>query len=166
MVAGDVADADAGKRATFFVWNYWDPAGAWDHKPDGSLKHWVGVHPNGGYYAVDVDGIVAAYERGLVFNKADIERLIATNRDFMWNKQIRGANFQRIDGGKPDARWAIRRACFGRPSCPTTTTCEKSLRPTTTRRVGAGFPRRPGTSPDLAASTKVEPIELAGEHRN
>ena len=29
----------------------------------------------------------------------DIARLIATNRDFMWNKQIKNAKFQRIDGG-------------------------------------------------------------------
>lgn len=35
---------------TYFVWNYWDPAGPWDCKADGSPKHWVGVHPNGGYY--------------------------------------------------------------------------------------------------------------------
>ena len=50
--------------------------------------------------------IVAAYEHGLVFTKEDIARLIATNRDFMWNKQIKNAKFQRIDGGKPDPRWA------------------------------------------------------------
>ena len=56
----------------FFVWNYWDPAGPWDYKPDGSPKHWVGVHPNGGYYAADVEGIVAAYEHGLVFGKEDL----------------------------------------------------------------------------------------------
>jgi hypothetical protein len=90
----------------FFVWNYWDPAGPWDYKPDGSPKHWVGVHPNGGYYAADVEGMVTAHENGLVFAKADLERLIATNRDFMWNQQVRGAKFQRIDGGKPDSRWA------------------------------------------------------------
>jgi hypothetical protein len=66
----------------------------------------VGVHPNGGYYAADLEGIVQAYEHGLVFTKADIDRLIATNRDFMWNKQIKGAKFQRIDGGEPDQRWA------------------------------------------------------------
>ena len=89
----------------FFVWNYWDPVGPWDYKPDGSPKHWVGVHPNGGYYAADVEGIVAAYEHGLVFGKEDIRRLIATNRDFMWNQQVKGARFQRIDGGKPDPRW-------------------------------------------------------------
>ncbi|MGO8703078.1 MAG: hypothetical protein ACLQVA_04605 [Candidatus Brocadiia bacterium] len=90
----------------YFVWDYWDPAGPWDHKADGSLKHWVGVHPNGGYYSADVAGIVAAYEHGLVFTKEDIARLIATNRDFMWNQQIKGAKFQRIDGEKPDPRWA------------------------------------------------------------
>jgi len=89
----------------YYVWNYWDPAGAWDYKGDGSTCHWVGVHPNGGYYAIDVEGIVAAYEHGIVFTKADIDRLVATNRDFMWNRQIQGAKFQRIDGGKPDQRW-------------------------------------------------------------
>jgi hypothetical protein len=90
----------------YFVWNYWDPAGPWDHKPDGSLKLWQGVHPNGGYYAIDVGGIVAAYEHGLVFTKADLDRLIATNRDFMWNHQVKNAKFRRIDGEKPDPRYA------------------------------------------------------------
>ena len=89
----------------YFVWNYWDPAGPWDYKPDGSPRHWVGVHPNGGYYAIDVEGIVAAFEHGLVFTRDDLNRLIATNRDFMWNQQISGAKFQRIDGGQPDPRW-------------------------------------------------------------
>ncbi|MGQ9699186.1 MAG: hypothetical protein ACUVRO_14475, partial [Armatimonadota bacterium] len=90
----------------YFVWNYWDPAGPWDYKPDGSAKHWIGVHPNGGYYAIDVHGIVTAYEHGLVFTKQDIDRLIATNRDFMWNGQVTGAKFGRIDGGPADPRWA------------------------------------------------------------
>ena len=89
----------------YFVWNYWDPAGPWDYKADGSLKHWVGVHPNGGYYGIDVEAIVTAFEHGLVFTKEDIQRLIATNRDFMWNQQVTGARFQRIDGGQPDPRW-------------------------------------------------------------
>ena len=93
-------------RGRYVVWNYWDAGGPWDTKPGGGLKHWVGVHPNGGYYAIDVEGIVQAYEHGLVFTRADIDRLIATNRDFMWNKQVRSAKFQRIDGGRPDKRWA------------------------------------------------------------
>ncbi len=89
----------------YFVWDYWDPAGPWDYKPDGRMRHWVGVHPNGGYYGIDLGGIVSAFEHGLVFTREDIQRLVATNRDFMWNQQIRGARFQRIDGGEPDARW-------------------------------------------------------------
>jgi hypothetical protein len=89
----------------YFVWNYWEPAGPWDYKADGSPKHWVGVHPNGGYYGIDVEGIVAAFEHGLVFTREDVDRLIATNRDYMWNQQVAGAKFQRIDGEEPDPRW-------------------------------------------------------------
>lgn len=89
----------------YFVWNYWEPAGPWDFKPDGSTKHWVGVHPNGGYYQIDIEGIVTAFEHDLVFNKDDLQRLVATNRDFMWNQQLTGAKFQRIDGGQSDPRW-------------------------------------------------------------
>jgi hypothetical protein len=89
----------------YFVWNYWDPAGPWDYKSDGSTRHWVGVHPNGGYYGIDVEGIVTAFEHGIVFTRGDIDRLIATNRDYMWNQQVNGAKFQRIDGGAPDPRW-------------------------------------------------------------
>jgi len=63
---------------TYEIWNYWQPAGPWDYKADGSTKHWVGVHPNGGYYDDDNEGIVDAYEHGLVFTDADIAHLIAT----------------------------------------------------------------------------------------
>jgi hypothetical protein len=89
----------------YFVWDYWDPAGAWDYRSDGSTKHWVGVHPNGGYYQMDVSAIVEAFEHRLVFKREEIDRLIATNRDFMWNKELQPARFQRIDGGEPDPRW-------------------------------------------------------------
>ncbi len=82
----------------YYVWNYWDVGVPWDKNPDGSIKHWVGVHPNGGYYADDLEGIVPAYEHGLVFTREDMARFIATNRDFMWNKEIKNAKFQRIDG--------------------------------------------------------------------
>ena len=46
--------------------SYWQPAGPWDYKPDGSPKHWIGVHPNPGYYQIDVTGIVEAYRHGIV----------------------------------------------------------------------------------------------------
>ena len=63
---------------TYEIWNYWQPAGPWDYKPDGSTKHWVGVHPNPGYYQIDVAAIVDAYQHGLVFSRRDIHRLVAT----------------------------------------------------------------------------------------
>jgi len=48
-----------------------------------------------------LEGIVPAYEHGLVFTPEDMARFIATNRDFMWNKEIKNAKFQRIDGRRP-----------------------------------------------------------------
>jgi hypothetical protein len=96
----------------YFVWNYWEPAGPWDFKPDGSPRHWVGVHPNGGYYNIDLESMAAAFEHGLVFTREDIDKLNATNRDFMWNHQIGAAKFQRIDGGQPDARWQETPGCL------------------------------------------------------
>jgi hypothetical protein len=62
---------------TYEIWNYWQPAGSWDYT-NGSPKHWVGVHPRGGYYEMDNRAIVAAYEHGLVFTKKEIDQLIAT----------------------------------------------------------------------------------------
>ncbi len=63
---------------TYRIWNYWEPAGAWDYRPSGAAKHWIGVHPNAGYYAIDVEAIVGAYEHGVVFTGDDIKRLIKT----------------------------------------------------------------------------------------
>ena len=40
------------ESGNYYVWNYWDPAGSWDYRPDGKTKHWLGVHPNGEYYAL------------------------------------------------------------------------------------------------------------------
>ena len=135
------------QEGKYFVWNYWDPAGPWDYKPDGSPKHWVGVHPNGGYYAVDVEGIAAAYEHGLVFDKEDLRRLIATNRDFMWNQQIQGAKFQRIDGGKPDPRWKGSPGVLWTALVPHDETLRRSSRQTTSRTIGADCRPRPGIWP-------------------
>ena len=89
----------------YFVWNYWEPAGPWDYAWPGIPAHWIGVHPNGGYYGIDVESIVAAYENGFVFTRADIDKLIRTNRDFMWNQNVEQASFRRIDGGPADERW-------------------------------------------------------------
>lgn len=87
----------------YLVWNYWDPAGPWDFPAGGEPRLWVGVHPSGGYYEMDVEGMITAFEHGLIFTKEDIRRLVATNRDFMWNHEMVGAKFQRIDGRLTEA---------------------------------------------------------------
>src|SRR5581483_9461098 len=69
------------KRAsdgTYEIWNYWEPAGSWDYRSYIIPKHWIGIHPNPGYYDIDVAAIVAAYEHHVVFNEEDINRLIET----------------------------------------------------------------------------------------
>jgi hypothetical protein len=63
---------------TYTIWNYWEPAGVWDYKSNGLPKHWIGVHPKAVYYDIDVEGIVVAYEHGLIFNRDDINRLVKT----------------------------------------------------------------------------------------
>ena len=63
---------------TYQIWNYWEPAGPWDYRPNGMPKLWIGVHPKPGYYDIDVEAIVAAYEHRLIFDADDIHRLIAT----------------------------------------------------------------------------------------
>jgi hypothetical protein len=63
---------------TYQIWNYWQPSGAWDYNVFGLPKHWIGIHPKDAYYDIDVEGIVAAFEHGVVFNEDDIKRLIAT----------------------------------------------------------------------------------------
>jgi hypothetical protein len=63
---------------TYEIWNYWQPAGAWDYKFLFVPKHWIGVHPKAGYYDIDVEAIVTAYEHGIIFNSEDIMRLART----------------------------------------------------------------------------------------
>ncbi len=78
---------------TYEIWNYWQPAGPWDYKADGSPKHWIGVHPHGGYYWVDTRAIVAAYEHGLIFTSEDVAHLVTTAK----------TSWMDGDGGNPAA---------------------------------------------------------------
>jgi hypothetical protein len=64
---------------TYRIWNYWQPAGAWDYKASGMPKHWIGIHPNPAYYDIDVEAIVAAYGHDVVFTREDVSRLISTS---------------------------------------------------------------------------------------
>ena len=93
-------------------------------------------------------GIVAAYEHGLVFTKEDIDRLIATNRDFMWNQAGPGRQVpaDRRRRARPAMGQVARRA-LGAPWRLTTRRCGRSSRPTT---IPAGWGGLSGTPEWLA----------------
>jgi len=63
---------------TYYIWNYWEPAGPWDYDWVGIPKHWIGVHPNSGYYDIDLEGIMTAYQHGIVFGADTVNHLIGT----------------------------------------------------------------------------------------
>ena len=102
VAADEVADAAARRRANTSSGTTGTRPGRGTTSPTVRRSTGSACTPTAATTRIDVEGIVTAYEHGLVFGKEDLERLIATNRDFMWNQQIQGAKFQRIDGGKPD----------------------------------------------------------------
>ena len=144
-----------GRRASIFVWNYWDPAGPWDYKPDGSPKHWVGVHPNGGYYAIDVEGIVTAYEHGLVFGKEDLAAADRHQPRFHVEPADPGRQVpaDRRRQARPALEGLARRALDG-PGAPRRH-CGRCSRRTTSRTVGAVWRRRRGILPCISASSTM-----------
>ena len=94
-------------------WNYRDYSGPWDYDPnetqptrrgasnqhDGrKTKTGYFIHPKGGYYAADLEAIVACYNVGIVFTRADIEKLVRTNLEFMWMGDATDPKFRKIDG--------------------------------------------------------------------
>ncbi len=65
------------------VWNFWMPHGPYDLEGR-APKSWVAVHPNrAGYQAGEVADWVEVYDSGLVFDRADLERIIRTNHWMM-----------------------------------------------------------------------------------
>lgn len=83
-----------------YCWNYWEPL----YPGDVDLKrkttnHWVGVHPwRSGYQAGEVGKIVEAFHYGMVFDEQDIQRIINTNLNVMWNKDRVNPRFINSNG--------------------------------------------------------------------
>jgi hypothetical protein len=88
-----------------YTWNYWDPAGSWDINPDepGTWKHWIGSEHRGGYYSSSASQAVVLYEYGLVFDRADIDRLVKTQVDVCWNGDFDDPIWTRVDGREANA---------------------------------------------------------------
>jgi len=79
-----------------YVWNYWEPLGPWD-VGKGDLRHWVNVHPYRNYQAREVGDIVEAYHSGIVFDREDIEQIVRTNLDVMWNGDVDNPQWRNSD---------------------------------------------------------------------
>ncbi len=78
-----------------YVWNYWEPFGPNDiDLVRRRARHWIGIHPfRSGYTANEVDQIADAYHTGIVFDEIDIQRIINTNLEVMWNKDLENPEF-------------------------------------------------------------------------
>ncbi|MEP7258838.1 MAG: FlgD immunoglobulin-like domain containing protein, partial [Flavitalea sp.] len=87
-----------------YCWNYFDPL-----TPDDidlqrkESRHFVDVHPwRSGYQASEVEKIVEAYHYGIVFDEQDIQRIINTNLEVMWNKDKKNPMFINSNGKGAD----------------------------------------------------------------
>lgn len=62
------------------VWNFWMPHGVYDVEGT-APRSWVAVHPSrAGYQEFEAGAFLTVYDAGLVFDRADMERIVRTNR--------------------------------------------------------------------------------------
>lgn len=85
-----------------YVWNYWEPLGRWDIDLEQQrIRHWVNVHPTRNYQSREVASVVEAYHTGVVFTRQDIERIIHTNIEHMWNGHFDAPRWRNAGLGGP-----------------------------------------------------------------
>jgi hypothetical protein len=84
-----------------YVWNYWEPQGPWDLDEAGKVRHWVNVHPHRNYQAREVAFVAEAYHTGVVFDQVDLERILRTNLEVMWNGDRAEPQWRNADGRGP-----------------------------------------------------------------
>lgn len=82
-----------------YVWNYWDAAGDWD-MADGKPRHWVNVEPKGMWFAVTVRSAALLYHHGLVFDEADMKKIVRTQMEVCWNGDLENPLFFTASGVK------------------------------------------------------------------
>ena len=87
-----------------YLWNYWDPTGAWDIRMDDhrAWKHWIGAEHRGGYYSLSLSQVVYLYEHGLIFDEEDIARFLRTQLRVCWDGDIANPTWRRVDGEEMD----------------------------------------------------------------
>jgi len=83
-----------------YCWNYWEPLYPGDVNLERkNTRHGVWVHPwRSGYQASEVGKIAEAYHYGIVFDEQDIKRIINTNLNVMWNKDMENPKYISSNG--------------------------------------------------------------------
>ena len=83
-------------------WNYRDHAFPGDYVSgvvgQGPTRSGAFVHPKPGYYDLDVTGVVTAWDLGIFYQKADVEKLLQTNLEFMFLGDAKDPKFKMING--------------------------------------------------------------------
>ena len=83
-------------------WNYRDLAfpGDWEGGVVGQGKSRTGafIHYKGGYYELDVAAVVWSFDAGVAWAKADLEKLLQTNLEFMFLGDAKDPKFKMING--------------------------------------------------------------------
>ena len=83
-----------------YAWNYWEPFGIWDvNIKEKRVNSFIGLHPyRSEYNAFIVQKIADAFHHGIVFDEQDIQRIINTNLNVMWNKNMENPEFFGLNG--------------------------------------------------------------------
>jgi hypothetical protein len=92
----------------YYVWNYWEPFGPWDvdlAKQDTQL--WMNVHGFRNYQAGEIHQIVEAYNTGIVFDQNDIQHIINTNLEVMWNQDKTNPKYVNSNAKLPENKLTV-----------------------------------------------------------
>ncbi len=83
-----------------YLWHYWDPSGPWDADPgeQDDWKHWIGPEHRSVYQSMTLSQAVLLYECGLVFDRADLERFVKTQKTVCWNGDVQHPAWFRLNG--------------------------------------------------------------------
>ena len=99
-----------------YTWNYWEPISPKDILETApgryDLSHWVGTHPYRDYQLGEIEKIIFAYDMGVTFTEDDIRRLVATNLNFMWNKDLDEPQWSNSDSKLPGYKKAAPSAAY------------------------------------------------------
>jgi hypothetical protein len=84
-----------------YSWNYWEPFGPWDVRPDTArgFASWIDTHPYRDYQAGEVAAFVVAYHHGITFDETDMRRFLRTNLHVMWNGDLDDMRWNNSNAG-------------------------------------------------------------------